>query len=238
MNKTIRVIAKKELMGLMYSPLGYVLMGLMAMLAIWLFMGDLFMMGSADVTPLVTSMAFLLSVFIPILGMGIFADEKRSGTWENLVTWPVSEGQIVMGKFLGYGVYLILSVGLVVPAMASLMVAGYSEAGVIATNTIMLLVLAWCFLGVTMVASSLTNQPMVAMGVSVVALLINNLMGNASITSRLAPEMSWILSQLSLSWRTQRLGNGLIEADNIWFLVSFILSCLLITTLILKSRSK
>lgn len=238
MNNATITIAKKELMGLMYAPLGYVMAGLMSLLAVWLFVSDLFAMGSVDVSPLISSMSFLLSVFVPVLGMGIIAEERKNGTWENLMTWPVSERQIVVGKFLGYAAYLVFCVLLCAPVLLSLMLLGYQEVGILATNLMMLTVLAWCFLGVTMVVSSLTSQPMLAMGGSVIILLVNSLMGNTTLTNRFAPGLSGLLTQLSLSWRTQRMGSGLVEADNVWFLATFLAVSLVLTTLIIKSRNK
>lgn len=236
--KPILTLAKKELRALLYSPTGYVFSGLMAGLAIWLFTNDLFVMGQADISPLVASMAFLLTLFVPAVGMGIIADERKSGTWESLMTWPITEGQIVVGKFLGQAGYLILSLGLLIPVMVSLTWLGYGETGLLVSSFLMLGVLAMCFLGVTMVASALSGQPIVALGGSVVFLLINSLMGNGTLVARFGPEIQAIATKLSLSWRTQRLGAGLIELDNIWFLISFIGACLVVSTLIVKSRSK
>jgi ABC-2 type transport system permease protein len=234
----IITLAKKELRGLLYSPGGYIFSGLMAGLAIWLFSNDLFLLGQADVSPLVSTMSYLLTLFVPAVAMGIIAEEKKNGTWENLMTWPVSEWQIVAGKFLGYGVFLILSLGLIVPIMASLVMLGFSEIGLLFSNFLMLVLLSWCFLGVTLVASSLSSQPMVALAGSIIFLLVNSLLGNGSITSRLDPNIQNVLTQLSLSWRAQRLGSGLIELGNLWFLLTFLLGCLIVTTLIIKSRNK
>ncbi|MFA6602677.1 MAG: ABC transporter permease subunit [Candidatus Shapirobacteria bacterium] len=234
----IITLAKKELRGLLYSPSGYIFSGLMAGLAIWLFSNDLFLLGQADVGPLVSTMSYLLTLFVPAVAMGIIAEEKKNGTWENLMTWPITEWQVVTGKFLGYGIYLIISLGLIVPIMASMVILGFSEIGLLFSNFLMLVLLSWCFLGVTLVASSLSSQPMVALAGSLIFLLVNSLLGNGSLTSRLDPNLQNFFTQLSLSWRTQRLGSGLIELGNLWFLVTFLVGCLIAATLIIRGRNR
>ena len=88
--KIIKTIAVKEWRGWWGQPTGYIFAGLLLLVSNWLFFNDLFVLGQADARPLYGTMGLLLAMFVPAVTMGLMADEKRSGTWEVLLTQPVN----------------------------------------------------------------------------------------------------------------------------------------------------
>jgi len=107
---------KKELNYYLNNPIGYIIIVLFAIFANFLFIKDIFLVGTASMRPFFGILPWLMIVFIPALTMRILAEEKRGNTIEILLTQPISETQIVLSKFFALltlmGIGLLLTVGL------------------------------------------------------------------------------------------------------------------------------
>jgi len=118
--KKVLTVATKEFQGYFYNPIGYVFLGIMLMLTCWVFWGDVFVAGNADIKPLLQTLGYLFSIFIPAITMGWIADEKRSGTWEVMMTNPVDMVMILWGKMLAGMGFLVVGLLLTMPTLLSL----------------------------------------------------------------------------------------------------------------------
>ncbi|HPD45002.1 MAG TPA: ABC transporter, partial [Candidatus Woesebacteria bacterium] len=87
--KNTWLITKKELMDYFYSPRGYLVTGAMITVANWLFFKNIFLINQAEMSNYWETMAFLLSLLIPAMTMGLFAEEKKNHTWEILNSLPL-----------------------------------------------------------------------------------------------------------------------------------------------------
>ena len=112
--------------------------------------------------PLFSNMAVVLLFFMPMVTMRLFAEEKRSGTLELLLTYPVRDGEILLGKFLAAGALYVLLLGLTLlyPGMVSYFAR--VEWGAVMTGYLGLLLLGGTFLAVGMLLSSMTENQIVA----------------------------------------------------------------------------
>ena len=100
--KSVWIISKRELQSFFDSLIAYIL--LVVFLGIsgfftWLFGSDIFLIGQATLQPFFSIAYFTLFFFIPALTMRMLAEEKRSGTIELLLTKPVTDWQVILGKF-------------------------------------------------------------------------------------------------------------------------------------------
>src|SRR3954469_4081419 len=106
------IIAKRELSSYFYSPVAYVAMTLFLLVAGFLFRYYDFVPGQpAEMRHTFESMLWLMVIIIPMLGMGLLAQEFASGTSETMMTAPVNETEVVLGKFfgsLGFFVFLLI----------------------------------------------------------------------------------------------------------------------------------
>ncbi|HAH61887.1 MAG TPA: ABC transporter, partial [Treponema sp.] len=94
------VIMKRELGAYFTSPIAYIVTGLFLIIAGILFFATFFLQNRAELRNYFSLLPVLLSFFIPALTMRIFAEEKRSGSLETLMTLPVTETDVVTGKWL------------------------------------------------------------------------------------------------------------------------------------------
>lgn len=233
--KKILTIATKEFQGYFYNPIGYVFLGIMLMLACWVFWGDVFVAGNADIKPLLQTMGYLYSIFVPAITMGWIADEKRSGTWEVMITSPVSMWMIVWGKMLAGMGFLLVSLLLSLPSLLSILYLGKMDLGVVFSGYLGLFLLGSTYLAIGLWISSLTKHPAVAFIGTTIFLVLNSLMSQEIILSKIPYFMVRVFEQLSLSDKMVTFYNGQLGLNAVVYLVTVVI---LFTWLAQKANEK
>ncbi len=236
--KRIRTIALKEVWGYLTSPVGYVFAGLLLIVANWLFFQDFFLLNQADLTTLWNSLGFLLSIFIPALSMNLISEEKRNGNWEVILSLPVTEFELVIGKFIGAFLYIFVTLLLLSPTVITVLLLGKPDLGILIGGWLGVLGLAVVYLAVGIFCSSLSNQPAVGFLMATILLLVNNFIGQAGVLQRLPVFLGTIFEFLSITWHANQFGLGVVRLEDITFLVSTTGIFLLLTVLYLKARNK
>jgi len=166
-------IARRELQTYFASPSAYVVAAGMLALFGYLFSGFLFVSKQATLRPLSGQVMIVLLFVAPLLSMRLLADEFRSGTIELLLTSPIRDWQVVVGKFMAS---LALFVMMVVPTLyyvVVLKVFGDPDLGAVLTLYLGLLLLGGALLSLGTFASSLSSNPILAgvLGVGIVLFL-------------------------------------------------------------------
>lgn len=243
--RNLRAIAGKELRGFFASPVAWVLMGLFAALYGYFFSVYLafFVKNSMQsqlgggpqtmninqemIRPLLSNASVLILFLLPMITMRSYAEEKRSGTIELLLTSPLKDLEIILGKFLGaMGMYLGL---LAVTAlyMSILFVYGNPEWRPILSGYLGLLLLGGSFIAVGLFISSLTNNQMVAGAASFVVFLLLWII--SWFGDSVGPTAASILSYLSITEHFDDFGKGIIDTKHVVFYLSFITFGLFLT---------
>jgi len=183
-------IAHKELRSYFASPIGYIVLGFFALLYGWFYvtMLNYFVRQSMQVAqfggqetmnvnqvmlrPLLQNVTILLLFLMPMVTMRSYAEEKRSGTIELLLTSPLKDWEIILGKFLGaLGLYVVmLAVTLVY--MAILFIYGNPEWKPLLAAYLGLLLMGGAFIALGLMISSTTNNQIVAGVISFVVFLL------------------------------------------------------------------
>ena len=164
-------IARRELAGYFFSPMAYVIGSLFLLASGLLFFVFIFVPGNeASLRDLFNVMAYIMILTVPLLTMKLISDELRSGTIETLMTAPVTDAEVILGKFLGVMVfYLVLLAGTGV--FLVLMIAyGQPDAGVAVMGYIGMILLGAAFISVGIFASTLTPHQLVAAIVAIAIL--------------------------------------------------------------------
>jgi len=236
--KKIYLLAKKEWQNYVYNPLGYIFAGLLLLISNWLFVADLFLLGQADLRPFWGTINFLFSLFVPAISMGLLADEKKNGTWEVLLSLPITEAELVLGKFGGSCLYLVTVVGLSLPLVITMFVLGQPDAGVMMAGFLGTCLLGMAYMAVGIFMSAISGQAVVAFLATTVFLIVNNLLGQGMLLSRLPGWMGNILTNVSLAARSSKFSAGLVEINDLFFFVSWMMVFIILTVLSLKARDK
>jgi ABC-2 type transport system permease protein len=243
--RNIRTIASKEISGYYGSPVAWVMMGFFALIHGFFFFIylDGFMASAIRsqfgggpstqnvnldlIGPFLSNASVLVLFILPMATMRTYSEEKRSGTIELLLTSPVTDVDIIVGKFLGsvalYGgllavnaLYVALLFGFGNPAFMPLL-AGYLG----------LLLLGSCFVSLGLFVSSTTKNQMVAGAVTFVLALLFWIISWAA--ERAGAPFGPILSYLSITQHFEDFAKGVIDTKHVIFYLSFIAFGLFLT---------
>ncbi len=246
--KNILAIAAKDLRSQFVSPIGYVVLTGFVLLGGWFFFNLLarfnfllnlyLQMRNAEgmqtlnlnefvINPLLQNLSVVLVILVPIITMRSFAEEKRSGTYELLMTSPISVTQIVAGKFLGAFVFVLLMVLLTGVYPLVLLLFGNPELGVVLSGFLGLLLMATGFVSVGLLTSSLTDNQIIAAVSCLVTLLLLWLISWPAETA--GPTMGAILRYLSITEHFANLVRGIIDTSDLVYFASLILLALFLT---------
>lgn len=242
------VIAGKELQGYFVQPVAYVVLTVFLLLAGWFFFALLRvfdervqlvqMMGQAQslaqmnlnalvIEPLLHDLSIVLVLLMPALTMRVFAEEKRTGTYELLLTAPVRTGEIVAGKFIAASAFTLVMIALAWIFPLILMVFGDPEVGVMFAGYLALALLAVSFVAVGLFTSSLTQNQIIA-AISSFGLLI--LLYVISWPAQAGGGLAWsLLKYLSLPDHFSTMVRGVIDTTDLVFFLSVILLALFLT---------
>lgn len=236
-------IAQKELRSYFASPIGFVIVGLFALLFGWFFYSYLgfFVRASEQMqmggqTPNVNQQmvrgvllnsAVIILFVMPMITMRTYSEEKRSGTIELLLTSPVSDLEIILGKFFGaMGLYAAM-LGVTLLYMAILFWYGNPEWKPIAAGYLGLLLMGGCFVSMGLLVSSLTKNQIVA-GISTFALFlflwVINWIGETA-----GPTTREIVTYLSITEHFDDFARGVIDTKHVVYYLSFITFGLFLT---------
>ena len=233
----VLTIAQKELKSYFASPIAYIVIGFFALVFGWFyyvavsfFLQASLQMGmpgagqvninSMAIRPLLQNVAVVALFMLPLITMRTYAEEKRSGTIELLLTSPLTDTQIVLGKFLGavslYALMLLVTwihVGI-------LFIYGNPEWKPIVTGYLGLLLMGSSFLSIGLLISSLTRNQIVAGMVTFAVLLLLWTLNWMSESA--GPTMQKVLSALSITERFDDFSKGVVSVSHLVYYVSFI----------------
>ena len=228
-------IAGKEIRSYFVSPVAYVIV------AFWLVATGFFFWRSVDVTTEATLrnvfgvVTILLLLISPALTMRLLAEESRTGTLELLLTAPVKDWSVVVGKFLGaLGLYVAMMALTFTYPLLLILLGGNPDWGPIWSGYFGLILLGMSFLAVGLFASALTSNQMVSAVIAFVILLI--LFVIAQVAGGVSAGLSDFLSKFSLSNRFDPFQRGIIDLKDVIFYLTFTAVVLFLTVQVVEGR--
>jgi ABC-2 type transport system permease protein len=241
--RNIIAIADKELRSYFASPIAYIIIGFFALpfgvffyLYLEAFLRQSMQMAqfggnlnvNQQVIRLVLQNASVIILFVmPIITMRTYAEEKRSGTIELLLTSPVTDFQIIVGKFLGaLGLYIAMLL-VTLLYVAILFVYGHPEWRPLVAAYVGLLLMGGAFLSVGLFISSTTDNQIVAAIVSFVVFLLLWIVGWFADSA--GPTMGPITSYLSITEHFEDFSKGVIDTKHVLYYLSLITFGLFLT---------
>lgn len=233
----ILAIAGKELRGYFASPIAYIVIGFFSLLYGWFFYvplvyfnrqsmqmgmgaGATMNINQALITPVFINATVVMLFLLPAITMRTYAEEKRSGTIELLLTSPITDLQIIFGKFLGaMGLYVaMLAVTLI--HVGLLFLYGNPDWKPVATAYLGLLLFGGCFMSVGLLISSLTKNQIIA-GIVTFAVFLMLWVINW-IGSFVGPTAQAITAHLSIPEHFDDFARGVVDTKHLVFYLSFI----------------
>ncbi|GAB6052411.1 ABC transporter permease subunit [Magnetospira thiophila] len=175
----VKLIFRRELAGYFSTPLAYVFIAVFLSLsgAFTFFVGDFFGRGQADLQTFFLYHPWLYLLLIPAVAMRLWAEERKSGTIELLMTLPVSVTEAVLGKFFAAWAFVGLSLALSFPMWITVNLLGDPDNGVIFASYLGSLLMAGAFLAIGSCISALTRNQVIAFIVGAVVCFLFTMSG-------------------------------------------------------------
>lgn len=227
-------IARREFRSYFNGPAAYIVGSLFLIVVAVMFWNSFFLEQRASVRRLFF-WSYIVSVFVgPALTMGLLAEEKRTGTLELLITYPVRDAEVVIGKYLGaLGMYSVL-LALTLPQAFSVADLGPLDWGPVWSGYLGLFLAGGSFLAIGVLASSWTNNQLVAL---IVALAICTTFSVIRHLLFFLPEgLASIFEWLSFGFHSDALERGVIDTRDVFFFISVIVLSLGLAFRSLESR--
>jgi len=233
---TILTVTKKEFEDLFYSPIAYVFLTVFLFLSFWLFFTNLFSTGQASMRPLFGSFPLLLLIFLPAITMSQWAEEKKRGTLETLLTLPIRDRDLILGKWLATFLFLAVALLLTLPACLTVSFMGNIDGGMVLASYLGIFLMGGCYLAVGLFISSLTENQIIAFILTTVVLFVFYLMGSPLVLNYVPQSLSPLFSFISLSGHYESSVRGVIDSRDVLYSLSFAWFFIYLNQLSLESR--
>ncbi|MDR2073138.1 MAG: ABC transporter permease subunit [Spirochaetaceae bacterium] len=215
------ILAKKELFTLVNSPLFYgICLFFTLFCSIWLYyLQRYFTMNMASLRPYFAAFPVAFILVIPMITMKSWAEERKLGSIELLLTMPFSEWDLVLGKFTAALTVVLLLLGLTLPVPLSILPLGRFDLGVLAGEYAGVLLLGSAASALGLLLSSLSKNQAGAFLGSTAVLLISMLINQLALTVSLPPFLAAGVNFLSLSFHFDSFSKGIIDTRDLAFFV-------------------
>lgn len=234
--KNIWAITQRELKAYFVSPIAYVVSALFLIAMGYLFSLILINTREASLRNLFSNMIFVLLIVAPALTMRLLAEEQRMGTIELLLTSPVHDWQVVLGKFFGsFILFVVMLLGPTLYYVLILQVFGPPDYGPILTGYLGFVLIGAAYLAVGVFGSSLTQNQIIAFFVGLVILLLLWIADAAS--GVFGPgALSDALTYIALPRHFNDLFRGVVDTTDIVYAFSVVAIFLFLATQVLQTK--
>jgi len=237
--EAIWISTKKEFRSYFDSLIAYVMIILFLGFSgffTWLYGADIFLVGQASLRTFFSIAYWTLFFFIPALTMKSIAEEKRSGTLELLLTKPVSDWQLILGKFFANFLIIFIALALTFPYVITLANIGNSDGGAIFLGYTGLLLMSAAYIGIGIFASSISQNQIVAFLLALfVGLFFHIIFG--VLANGTTGWLGNLLSYLNLNTHYDSISRGVLDTKDLLYFLSIMFIGLYFSVISLAKRN-
>jgi ABC-2 type transport system permease protein len=234
--RTIYILFKKELMAYFNSPIAYIFIGVFLVVGNWLFFKSFFLAGEANLRPYFDLLPWIFLFLSPAITMRLWAEEKRSGTIEFLLTLPVTDWQVVLAKFFSSLAFIALCLLLTSTLPVSVASLGNMDWGPVIGGYVGALFLAGAYLSLGIFISSLTKNQIIAFVLGLVACFAAFIIGANFVLTGAPSFLTPLMAFLGLGSHFYNIAKGVIDSKDILYYLSFIFIFLWLNARTIESR--
>jgi len=220
MIRSVLTVAKRELRGYFDYPTAYVLVVAFLSISLFLTFRNMYAGNVASMRPLFDLLPVLFAVFVPAATMRSLAEERRGRTLEWLLAHPVSELEVVVGKFLGDWAFVLLALAGTLPTAIGVLMASDADPGIVWAQYVGGALLAGQLVALGLWASSITRNQITAFIVAAASSFVLFLIGLQVVQIGLPPLLSGALAHLSVVSHFQNVARGVIDLRDVLYFVS------------------
>jgi len=232
--RSFLIIFRRELRALFLTPIAYIVIALFLVVIGWFFFSTFFLAGRADLRDFFSLLPLILAFTVPATTMRLFAEERRSGSYEILTTLPVTGVDVLLAKYASAVVFTLIAVA---PTVSyPLFVSGLGELdwGPVAGGYLGAVLLALMFCGVGLFASALTKNQIVAFIVALVACAFFTLIDK--MLYFFPPGVGRVLQYLGADYHFRSISKGLLDSRDVVYFLSMAFLTLYVTHIVNEER--
>jgi len=240
--RQIRIIARRELAAYFATPMGFVFIGIFVALsgAFTFYIGRFFERNQASLETFFTFLPWLYLLLVPAVAMRMWAEERKSGTIEQLLTLPITTTEAVIGKFIAAWLFCGVALLLTMSLWLTVNVLGHPDNGVILIGYVGAFLMAGAFLSIGACMSALTRNQIIAFISGAVVCFLFTLSGIDMVLNVFQgwapPILVDTISSMSFLTRFDALSRGVIELRDVVFFLSLIAFWLFATVMAVDAR--
>jgi len=231
----VRLIYRKEMSVFFNSPIAYVVLLVFVLITGWFFSQFFFLSNQSDLRALFEIIPWVLVCFVPAITMGLIAREKGSGTLEFLTTLPLTDGQIVAGKFLAAVAMIGIALLFTAVHFVTLIAVGNNvDIGATLAGYAGLLLLGAVYSAIGIFGSTTTGNQITAFVISFLIIAILFLLDKLLLF--MPNFLVGILQYLSIDYHLNNISRGVLDTRNLVYFGSLIGFFLILSTRVLEMR--
>ncbi|MFH1522924.1 MAG: ABC transporter permease subunit [Patescibacteria group bacterium] len=234
--KTIYILFKKELMSYFNSPIAYIFIAVFLIVGNWLFFNYFFVVGQASMRQYFSILPWIFLFLSPAITMRLWAEEKKTGTIEFLLTLPVTNWQVVLAKFFSALFFLSITLLLSLTLPITIVVLGDLDLGPVIGSYLGALFLGGSYIALSLFISSLTRNQIIAFVLGLVASFMAFIIGSPFVLDSAPQFMAPLMKFLGLGSHFFNIAKGVLDSKDIIFYSSFIFFWLWMNTQIIEKR--
>lgn len=228
------LIFNKEFKDYFISPIAYIVIAIFLLVTGWLFFSTFFIYGQVDLRRFFSLLPFILALVVPIITMRLFSEELNVGSYEILLTMPVTFRDIIMGKFLA-GVAFVAAI--LVPTLAYPLIINFLgdlDWGVVIGSYLGSILLGAAYTAIGLFASSLTRNQIIA---CIVGMVICAVLAIIDKMLFFFPQsMLAVVSYFSTVIHFENIAKGIVDTRDILYFFSIMFMGLYATHLVMQEK--
>ena len=240
--RNIKGVVKRELSGYFGSPVAYVFIVIFLLLCgfFTFYISHFYEIGQADLRAFFEWHPWIFLFLVPAVGMRLWAEERRTGTIEIILTLPITLTEIILGKFIAAWLFIGIALFLTFPLVVTVSYLGDPDMGAVCCSYFGSFMLAGAYLSVGSMSSSLTRNQVISFIVSVIICLFFVLAGWPPVTEILLGwSPSWLVDVISgFSFMTHftSMERGVLDLRDLFYYITIIFFMLFSNGVILQNR--
>jgi len=213
-------VARREVRALLDTPAGYVLLVVFLIVNAFLFFRQAYLTNTASLRPMLDLLPWLFLFFVPAVAMRTLAEDTRSGQLEVLLSQPLTEFELLLGKYFGATFFLWLALLATVPIPIGLSLASEAAWGPVVAQYVGAMLFAAGLAGVGVWASCITRSQITAFIVAVGVMFLLVLVGLNPLVVGLPPQLGAVAARLGVLSHFDSIGRGVVDLRDVIYFVS------------------
>jgi len=232
----ILAVYKREMKSYFNSPVAYIIITVFLGIAGWFFSAGIFLVNEASIRNVMGIIPLIFIFFIPAITMRTISEEKKSGTIELILTMPLKESEIILGKFFASLSLLFTALVFTWAYALTISLLGNPDEGPIISGYLGLLLMGSVYLAMGIFASSLTENQIVAFIIGFLFILFFFMLDKVLMFAPLF--LARYLEYLSVDYHYNNILRGVIDSRDVIYYLSLTVFALTLASQTLASRKK